>query len=922
MRSADKLRLRFRSLFLRPRVEAELAAEINFHLEQQIAENMAAGMSSREARQAALRAFGGVAQIQERCREMRGLRILDEIGQDLRYAVRTFRRSPVFTLVAALSLALGIGANTAIFSLINALLLRTLPVREPAQLVAVGDTSRTGSLSEGNVRSDLFSYPMYQRLRDQNHVFSALYASGRAGRLAVGTADGGGPSGATNSAAETASGRIVSGNFFSLLGVQAARGRTFTEQEDRAPGASPVVVISHDYWKRRFAEDPRIVGKALKLNGSPFTVIGVTPPGFTGDVVGRPTDLWVPLSMQLQVNPGRPYRDRWDTSWLLLMGRLKPGATLAQARAEMTTLFARTVEAEAKTNIPQELQPSDEMLKHVEVTRGGAGYSPFRREFSQPLFTLMAIVALVLLVACANVANLMLERAMGRQKEIAVRLSLGAGRARLLRQLLTESLLLSALGGALGIVFALWAGPALLKLAGGTSAIGLDLHPDVRILGFTAAVALLTGILFGLAPARRATRIDLAPVLKENARSVVGSGKGAGRWPLGKMLVVSQFALSLLLLMGAGLFVRSLQNLETLDLGYDRDSLVLVKLDPVGAGYQGEKLLRTFPRDIVDRLKSLPGVTAVSYSENGIFSGTESDTTVHIEGFQGTEEDGSLGVAYDRVGPEYFQSVGIPLLQGRGISGQDRTGAPLVAVVNEALMKAYFHGQSPLGKHISTTGPPAEVPYEIVGVSRDVRDHDLRGPVPPRAYLALLQSDEPASAFNVEIRTRTPAAVVQPARQAVRDYDPDMPIYGVQPVRDMIDDSISHERMIAKLSAVFGLLALLLASLGLYGVISYTIARRTNEIGIRMALGAGRRTVLWMVLRETLLLALIGVALGVPAALAAARLISSRLFGLSAYDPVTLSAATAILICVAILAGTIPGSRATRVDPTQALRYG
>jgi predicted permease len=918
MRSADKLRLRFRSLFLRPRVDAELAAEINFHLEQQIEENMAAGMSAREARQAALRAFGGVARIQERCREMRGLRIIEEISQDLRYALRTFRRSPVFTLVAALSLALGIGANTAIFSLINALLLRTLPVREPARLVAVGDTSRTGSLSEGNVRSDLFSYPMYQRLRDQNTVFSSLYASGRAGRLSVATEGGSDPKGA----GESASGRIVSGNFFSLLGIQAARGRTFTEEEDRAPGASPVVVISHDYWKRRFAQDPQIVGKVLKLNGSPFTVIGVMPPGFTGDVIGRPTDLWVPISMQLQVNPGRPYRERWDTSWLLLMGRLKPGATLAQARSQMTALFGRTVEAEAKTNIPEDLRPSDDMLKNVEVTPGGAGYSPFRREFSQPLFTLMAIVALVLLVACANVANLMLERAMGRQKEIAVRLSLGAGKARLLRQLLTESLLLSALGGALGILFALWAGPALLKLAGGTSAIGLDLHPDLRILGFTAGMALLTGVLFGLAPARRATKIDLAPVLKENARSVVGSGKGAGRWPLGKMLVVSQFALSLLLLMGAGLFVRSLRNLEKLDLGYDRDTLVLAKLDPVGAGYQGEKLLQTFPREIVDRLKSLPGVTAVSYSENGIFSGTESDTTVRIDGFKGPNDDGSLNVAYDRVGPGYFESVGIPLLQGRGINGQDRTGAPLVVVVNEALVKTYFHGQSPLGKHIVATGPPAEVPYEIVGVTHDVRDHGLRGPVPPRAYLALMQADEPASAFNVEIRTSTPATLVQPVRQAVRDYDPDMPVYGVQPVRDMIDDSISHERMIAKLSAVFGLLALLLASIGLYGVISYTIARRTNEIGIRMALGAGRREVLWMVLRETLLLALAGIAIGVPAALAAARLVASRLFGLSAYDPVTLSAATAILVCVAVLAGTIPGSRATRVDPTQALRYG
>jgi predicted permease len=912
MRSADKLVLRFRSLFRQTQVDGELAAELSFHLEQMIAENLAAGMGAREARQAALRAFGGVAQIQERCREMRGLRFFDELSQDLRYAVRTLLRSPVFTLVAALSLALGIGANTAIFSLINALLLRALPVQEPARLVALGDPSRTGGVSEGNVRSDLFSYPMYQRMREQNRVFTELSASGRVSRLTVG--DGGDAKGN----AETARGRLVSGNFFSVLGVPASRGRTFTAEEDRAPGASPVVVISHDYWQRRFAADAGIVGRVVKLNGSPFTVIGVTPPGFSGDVVGRPTEIWIPVTMELQVNPGRPYLDRWDTSWLLLMGRLKPGVSLAQARSESRSLFSRIV-AEAGPRIPEELQPGPEQKK-VEVTPGGAGFSPFRREFSQPLFTLMAIVGLVLLVACANVANLMLERAMGRQKEIAVRLALGAGRARLVRQLLTESLLLSALGGLLGIFFALWAGPALLKLAGGTSAIGLDIAPDFQVLAFTAAMALLTGVLFGLAPAWRATRIDLAPVLKESSRSVVGTGAKAGRWPLGKILVVSQFALSLLLLMGAGLFVRSLRNLEHLDLGYARDSLALVRLDPVAAGYQGERLLQTFPLQIVERLKALPGVTAVTYSENGIFSGTESDTSVRIEGFKAAPDD-TVNVAYDRVGPEYFQSVGIPILLGRDISVRDRAGTALVAVVNEALAKTYFSGRSPLGQHIVDTGPP-DVTYEIVGVARDVRDHDLRGPVPPRAYLALLQSDTPASAFNVEIRTRAPRAVLEPARQAVRAYDPDLPLASAQPLSDMIGDSINHERLIAKLSAVFGLMALLLAALGLYGVVSYTIARRTNEIGIRMALGAARRDILRMVLRETLVLALLGVALGVPAALAAARLISSRLFGLTASDPGTLVASTVILLGVALVAGAIPGSRATRVSPTQALRYG
>jgi predicted permease len=918
MRSADKLRLRLRTLFLRPRVEAELAAELSFHLDQLTAENIAAGMAEREARQAALRTFGGLTQIQERCREMRGMRFIDELVQDLTYAARTLRMSLAFTIIAALSLALGIGANTAIFSLINALILRPLPgVREPAGLVAVGDPSRTGGRSEGNVRTDLLSHPMYEQIRDHNQVFTGVYASGRAGRLAVAAAGSGGAK-ASGTGAETARGRIVSGNFFSVLGVPAALGRTFTAEEDRAPGADPYAVISHDYWKKRFAQDPGVLGKPITLNGYPFTVIGVTPPGFFGDVVGSPTEIWVPLMMQEQVNPGRGALGRWDTSWLLLMGRLKPGVSLGQAGAGVNLVVSQTLTTLGGSKISKQLLPGPGQ-SHIETSSGAAGFSYLRRQFAQPLIMLMAIVGLVLVVACANVANLLLERAMGRQKEIAVRLALGAGRARLIRQLLTESLLLAALGGALGILFALWAGPALLHLAGGTSSAALDLHPDLSILAFTATLALLTGVAFGLAPARRATRIELAPTLKENARSVVGAGAGPGRWPIAKLLVVCQFALSLLLLTGAGLFVRTLQNLEKLDLGYQRDGLILMKVDPVTAGYTGDRLM-AFPAAFLERVKAVPGVSAATYSENGIFSGTESNSTVGLEGVKADANSG-ININYDRVGPDYFRSVGIPILQGRDITPRDRAGAPLVAVINEALAKRYFPGRSPLGKRLTLNGPP-DTTYEIVGVTGDVRDHELRGTVDPRFYLALAQASDFASAFNVEVRTGRPGSLIEPLRQMVRAYDPNLPLNDLQPLHAMIDDSISHERMIAKLSAVFGLIALLLASIGLYGVVSYTITRRANEIGIRMALGAKREDVLWMVLRETLLLALAGVAVGVPSALAAARLVASRLFGLTAHDPGTLAAATLVLLLVAVLAGAIPGTRATRVNPTQALRYG
>ncbi|HYU31613.1 MAG TPA: ABC transporter permease [Thermoanaerobaculia bacterium] len=912
MRSADIVRLRLRSLFRRSAVEAELAAELRFHLDQQIDENIAAGMSPVEARQAALRAFGGVAQIQEKCREARGLRWIEELSQDLGYAVRTFRRSPAFTLVAVLSLALGIGANTAIFSLINALLLRELPVRDPSRLVAVGNPTRVGSLSTGSVRNDIMSFPMYREIRDQNRVFTDVLASGRTGKLSVGIA----PAAAgAEGEGETARGRLVSGNYFSVLGVNAIRGRTFTAEDDRLGGA-PVVVISHAWWKRRFDLDPGVVGRTITLNGHPFTIIGVTPPGFFGDIVGTASEIWIPLSMQPQVNPGRNFLDRWGTSWLLLMGRLRPGVPIERARAEVNVLFARVLKDRAGSGISQDMLPDPDRMR-VEVTPGGAGFSSLRQQLSQPLYTLMAMVALVLLVACANVANLLLERAMARQKEIAVRLALGAGKARLIRQLLTESVLLSLLGGALGLLLAFWAGTALLRLVGGAGSVAaVDLRPDLPILFFTAAVSILTGVLFGLAPALRATRVELAPTLKESARSV--AGQAGGRWPLGKLLVIAQFSVSLLLVMGAGLFVRTLRNLERLDLGCARDNLLLVNVDPVAAGYQGARFT-TFPRELTERLQALPGVTSVTYSENGIFSGTESATTIRAEGFK-APADGDSSFNYDRVGPGYFQTIGATILRGRDFAREDGPSAPRVAVVNEAMAAQLFAGRDPLGKHVVVEGPP-DLEYEIVGVSRNVRDHDLRGPVPPRFYIPLLQSDDIDIGFNVEIRTADPAALVGPVRQAIHDLDPNLPMTNLDPLSSMIDDSIANERIIARLSTVFGSVALLLAAIGLYGVISYTISRRINEIGIRMALGARRSRVLWMVLRETLLLALAGIVLGVPVALGSARAVSSRLFGLSAADPATLSAAVAVLLVVALFAGLVPGSRATRIQPVQALRY-
>ncbi len=906
MRSLDLLRLRLRSLFRRSRVEAELLAELSFHLEQQTAEYVAAGMAPAEARHAAHRRIGNLGKIEEECRDMRRTRWIETFLQDLRYALRSLRLAPAFTIVATLSLALGIGANTAIFTLLDALLLRELPVHAPEQLVALGDPSRIGGKSEGSLRTDLLSLPLYRELRDRNQVFSGLLASGRTGRLNVGTDSSTKP--------ETARGRLVSGNYFSVLGVPAFLGRTFSGEEDRSPGASPYVVISHDYWQRRFGGEPSAVGRSITLNGYAFTIVGVTPPEFFGDIVGTGTDVWIPLMMQRQVNPGRDFLEHWDVSWILVMGRLKPGVSLAQAGEAVESLFQQLVTTGV---VPAEVLPENRDDLHIAASPGGAGFSYLRRQFSRPLKTLMVIVGLVLLIACANVANLLLERATGRQKEISVRLALGAGRLRLVRQLLTESLLLAFLGGALGVLFAFWADAALLKLIEVPRSPALDLRPNLTILAFTAGVSLLTGVLFGLAPALRSTRVELAPALKESSRNLAGTG-GGRRWPLGKILVVSQFAVSLLLLMGAGLFVRTLVNLQRLDLGYPREGLLMLNLDPVGAGYASESL-GDFVERMRERLRAVPGVTAVTMSENGLFSGTESATSIAITGRPPLEYPDNQ-VATDRVAPDYFEVVGIPIVLGRGIGPEDRVGAPRVAVINESMARFYFPRQNPIGQRFAESNAMDTV-YEVVGVSRDARDHELRGDVQRRYYSPLMQGAETTAAFNFEIRARNPQALVEPVREAVRGFDSRLSIGDLSPLGANIDDSIGDERLVAKLSAIFGFLALLLASIGLYGVISYAISRRTNEIGIRMALGANRGKVLWMVLRETLLLALAGIILGLLAVLALARIVATRLYGLSAYDPPTLATATVVLVVVAFIAGAIPGSRATKVVPTEALRY-
>jgi predicted permease len=841
----------------------------------------------------------------------------ETLVKDLRYALRQFLRNPVFTAVAVLSLAIGIGANTAIFSIIDAILLKSLPVRDPQELVILTDPNAAG-VSDGldSGERGLMTYAEFTQLRDHATTLSGLcVAESQLDRWAVHIGNGG---------QEDVRGRLVSEEYFSVLGVDPVIGRFFVKEDGKGPGQDPYAVISYDFWQRRFGGNTSVLGTTLRLLNTTYTIIGVAEPGFHGESVGERPDLWLPMLMELQVMPGRDWlqedlnKSMEKVMWLHAFGRLKPGVSRAKAQTEIDVLFRGIIENGYPTALAPETRKAvlDQHLKLKDARTGAFGG---RDDFSQQLLMLLAASAVVLLIACINVANLLLARATARYKEVGVRLSIGASRVRLVRQFLTESLVLSALGGIVGTFVAWGASRGLvLLLAGRRENLVLSPGLDWRVLGFTAGVTFLTGIVFGLVPALRGTRVNLTDSLRDSGRGVTSGG---GRLNLAKGLVIAQVALSLLLVAGAGLFLRTLWNLQSVGLGYPKEKLLMVTVDGLTAGYKDAQLSSLW-RDLIDRLRALPGVQGATYSTNGLFSGSESGDQIEVEGYA-PQNDKDKASRFDTLGPQYFSTVGIPLLLGREFGLQDTAASPHVMVINEAFAKKFFAGRSPIGRHVTEKFGDVKAMYEVVGVSRDARDHRLKGDIPPRFYLAADQSMEgPARWATFEIRTAgDPAQILGAVRKAILSVNGDLPIDNARPLADNIDRVNEQPRMIARLCTIFGLVALLLAATGLYGVLSYGVARRTNEIGIRMALGAGKGRVIGMILRETGIMIVIGVVVGVAATIGAARLVASRLYGLSTIDPLTLVAATCILGVVALIAGYIPAARAARVNPTQALRH-
>jgi len=828
---------------------------------------------------------------------------VDRLAQDLRYALRAFRHSPGFTAIAILSLALGIGANTAIFSLIDAVLLKMLPVSHPEQLLEV--------VLDGD--EQYFTNPLWEQLRDRQDVFSGIFARSNA---QFNLASGG--------EQRTVRGEWASGGYFETLGVSTVLGRTFTREDDRR-GCAGVAVLAYDFWQREYGADPNALTRTILLDHHLFPIIGVLAPGFHGTSVGMDKGVFLPICAEPLLRGEDSAIEDGRYWWLYVIGRPRTDVSAAQATARLKTL-APTV---FKNTLPNQLGPDGQAsyLRHTfETNPAATGLSSLRHDYRLALFTLMAVVALVLLIACANVANLLLARSTARQKEIAVRLALGAGRARIFRQLLTESLLLSTAGALLGVLFARWGAELIILLiSSGDTRVFLDLALDLRVLAFTAAVAVATGLLFGIAPAWRATRVSPQSAMKENSRAAT---RGRASFSAANALVVAQVALSLVLVAGAGLLVGTFRNLEALDPGFDRDRILLMTVDLRNTRYTQERRVEAY-RELTGRLRTLPGVLSVSTSNMLPVGGAIWTNQIRVEGYTATGHTAGAPahandgwVFINQVSDGYFATIGTKFLAGRDFNDHDRPGSPKTAIVNEALARKFFGSVNVTGKVFSKVGlsEKPDTPMQIVGVVENSKYRDLRESATPTFYQPMGQDIEPFSFTHFELRGGISSADLIPSlRSAMAQFNPDV-VMTFKTMAAHIDESLTRERLLATLSGFFGALALLLSAIGLYGVMSYSVARRRNEIGIRMALGAEQRRILAMVLREVAVLLTFGLSAGIAAALLSTRLVASFLYGVTARDPVTLAVSSAALAMVAAAAGYLPARRASRLDPMSALR--
>ena len=886
------------ALFSRRRLEQELDEELRAYLETSIEEKVRAGMPREEAVRAARIEAGSLEAAKDYTRDVGWETRLEGVWRDVGYAARTLRRSPSFTAVAVLTLALGIGANTAIFSAVNAIMLRQLPVERPEEMVSLAAVYKNGV-------DPVFSYAAYRRIAADGAPFVDAIAASTLRREAI-TVDG---------PPEPVGLKWVSGNYFSTLGVAAAVGRTLLASDDPSPPGAPVAVLSDAYWARRFGRDPTVVGRSFRLKATTFVIVGIAPRGFWGDSAGEAVDLWTPLSAQ----PGAP---SWlwsghSTTWLRIVGRRRPGISLAQARAGLEPVYQRIRDDIAAGTDSQEFRLSV-LESRLAVSDGSRGSSRVRDNLSAPLLVLMAIVGLVLVVACANLANLMLARAATRRRETAVCLAIGAGRSRLVRQGMAEASLIAAFGGLAGLLLAVWGASVLEAMISGALPIALDISPDTRVLAFAVVTSCATAVVFGLFPALRATRIDPLAALKGG-----GGAGGIKGIPLGRTLVVTQIAVSMVLLVAAGLFVRSLLKIRDIEPGFDPDGVLIFRMTPpVDQPPMPVEARRILYRELLARAAGVPGVEGASGAFSGVLSAETWGNAVSIEGF--VPGAGVTPRTYaNSVTPRYFDVMRIALLRGRGFTDGDHDTATKVAVVNETFARQFFGDADPIGKRVGfCSSSPCGSPkawMQIVGMTEDVKHVDLREESRPMLYVPFTQVDQ--NLRELEVRTAgDPAAVATAIYRALAAVDRRVAIVEMIQARDRVHASMVAERLIAKLSAAFGGLALALAGVGLYGLIAYATAQRTGEIGIRLALGAQGRDLRRLVLRDTLRLVAPGVAIGIPAALTGARLLSSQLYQVGPSDPIAVALSLGALSLVAFVAGYLPARRATGVDPADALR--